>query len=197
LSVFTGFALAAGAPAAATTATAVAWQVGGAFLCEAGAGFLGYALARSAFPDGSGGDSICGTDGVNAPALFMGISLLAAYPLAAAAGTYFVGEKVGVPAANKGATFGTTTFAAYGQTLVLTFGAGLIGMAEGIDSSEVLAWALALDAATKPAVTTFVYHKAKRPAPDSGDSRLAVGPYVCVAAANGKPVPLYGVTLSF
>ncbi len=193
-----GFALAAGAPAVATGAVGVACQIGGAVLGEASAGFLGYTLALSAFPNANGSDPVCGTDGVNGAALFMGISLFAAYPLAAAAGTYFVGENVGGPAANKGATFGMATFAAYYQTLLLVGTAAAVRALDDDVGGEAYMWALALDAATKPAVTTFFYHKAKRPARGTAESRLAVKPYVAVAARGDRaPVPLYGVALSF
>jgi hypothetical protein len=198
LSAAFGFAVAAAAPAVATGAAGVACQIGGAVLCEASAGFLGYTLALSAFPNANGSDPVCGTDGVNGAALFMGISLFAAYPLAATAGTYFVGEKVGGPAGNKGATFGMTTFAAYYQTLLLVGTAAAVRALDDDVGGEAYMWALALDAATKPAVTTFFYHKAKRPARDAAESRLAVKPSVCMAAGEGgKPLPLYGVSLYF
>jgi len=198
LSALCGLALAASAPAAATGAAGVAWQVGGAVLGEAGAGLLGYAITRDAFGDPGGDGPFDDTHEVNGAGALIGITILGAYPLAAAAGTYFVGEKVGGPSANKGATFGTTTFAAYGQTLAFVGIAAAVRALDNDVGEDAYVWALALDAATKPAVTTFFYLKAKRPASTAGDSRLAVEPYVCaVTASDGRPVPLYGVTVSF
>jgi hypothetical protein len=194
LSALCGLALAASAPAAATGAAGVAWQVGSAVLCEAVAGLAGYGLMYQALGGANDSDN---TYSGNAGGVFIGLSLFAAYPLAASAGTYFVGEKVGDPSANKGAAFGTTTFFAYAQTFLFVGAAATVRAVDDDIGEEAYAWALVVDAATKPVLTTYVYHKVKKPA-SPADSRLAVEPYVCAAAASdGKSVPVYGVTLNF
>jgi hypothetical protein len=197
LAVLCGLALAASAPAAAAGTPCVAWQVGGAVLCEAGVGLLGYAITRDAFGDPGGDSPFDDTHEVNGAGALIGITVLGAYPLAAAAGTYFVGETVGGPAANGGATFGVTTFFAYAQTFLFVGAAAAVRAIDNDVGEEAYVWAFAVDAATKPVLTTYVYHKVKKPA-SPADSRLAVEPYVSVAAASdGGAVPLYGVTISF
>lgn len=194
LAVVCGLALAAWAPAAATGAAGVAWQVGGAVLCEAGVGLAGYGLMYQALSGADTNDNMYSGD---AGGFFLGLSLFAAYPLAASAGTYFVGEKVGGRAANRGATFGITTFFAYTQTLLFVGGAAAVRAVDSDIGEEAYAWALAVDAATKPVLTTYFYHKVKKPASPS-ESRLAVEPYVSVAAASdGGAIPIYGLTVSF
>ena len=194
LSALCGLALAASAPAAATGAAGVAWQVGGAVLCEAVVGLAGYGLMDQALGGANDSDN---TYSGNAAGFFIGLPLFAAYPLAASAGTYLVGEKVGGPSANKGTTFGITTFLAYAQTFLFVGAAATVRAVDDDIGDEAYVWALAVDAATKPVLTTYVYHKVKQPA-SPADSRLAVEPYICTAtASDGGAVPIYGVTVSF
>jgi len=187
------------APAASATAGGVLCESGAAAVLEGGAVFLGVQIVINVSPGGIYAAEYGTTREGNPVGYFIGVTLLAAYPLAAATGTYLLGEIVDGPAANKGASFGCTTFAAYAQTLVLAFGARMIGMAEGIDSSEALKYAFWADVTTKPLVTTYAYNKIKKPAAGPGESRLPLlEPYVAAAAgSDGAPVPLYGVTFSF
>lgn len=191
--------LAAAVPSSRASAGDVLWEVGAAALCEAGAGLLGYAITRAAFGDPYNKGPFDDTHEVNAAGALIGLSLFATYPLAATAGTYLAGEKAGYPTANKGATFGYTTLAAYGQTLLFVGGAAALRAADDDVGEEAYVWALAADAATKPVVTTFVYHKAKRPTRPPEDSRLpAIEPYVCATTGEDRSgLRLYGVSLSF
>jgi hypothetical protein len=183
--------------AGASTGQVVA-EIGGAAFLEAGTLFLGTEIVRHCSLGGLRSPEIDTTRRVNPGGYVIGLTLIAAYPLATATGAYALGEIIGKPAANKGAAFGITTFAAYGESLALAFAANMIGKAEGVDSSTVLQWAFWIDVSTKPFLTTYVYNKVKNPAAPPPDSRLAVAPYVCAAAASdGGAVPLYGVTVSF
>ena len=182
---------------AAASTGHVAVEISGAAFLEAGTLFLGTEIVYHSIVGFSSPDFDTVRRGDPGGYVF-GLTLLAAYPLAAATGTYLLGEGLDGPSAEKGATFGRTAFAAYGQTLVFAFAAGMVGMAEGVDSSDALKWAFWVDVSTKPFLTTYVYNSVKRPAAGPRDSRLAVEPYVCTAAASdGGAVPLYGVTVSF
>jgi hypothetical protein len=196
VSALCGLALAASAPAAATSAGAAAAEIGGAVLFGGAAALFGYEIAHTYNPtEGWLHDTVVSA---NPFGVGFGWVVFAAYPLAASTGTYLLGEGLDGPSAEKGATFGRTTFFAYGQTLVLAFAAGMVGMAEGVDSSDAYKWAFWVDVSTKPFLTTYVYNSLKRPAAGPRESRLAVEPYVCAAAASdGGAVPLYGVTVSF
>ncbi len=81
----------------------------------------------------------------------------------------------------------------------------LVGTGAAIESSklydidDVFFWYGFIDVVTKPFLVTIVYNKVKKPAgPRRESRRAAVRPYVSAAAGEGgRPVPLYGVSLSF
>jgi hypothetical protein len=118
------------------------------------------------------------------------------YPLAASVGAFAGGEGADGPSENAGAVFGYTVLAAYGQRGIFMAGAALYNATTDYQD-EPFENATYVDAALKPVVVTLTYNLVKKPA-SPPESRLAVGPYVCAAtASDGRPVPLYGVTLSF
>lgn len=126
--------------------------------------------------------------------------LFGSYPLAATCGAYFVGEGAFAPSENKGAAFGITVLSAYGQTFALVGTAALVDAASDDIDEGAYTTALITDILTKPLLVTYVYNKAKKPSTaPRPESRLpSVEPYVCtIAGEDGRPMPVYGVTLSF
>ena len=116
----------------------------------------------------------------------------------AATGTYVLGEKFDGPAENKAPTFVVTASAAYAQSFLLATAANAFANNETY-GADVIKWAVIIDLVTKPFLTTYVYHKIKRPRLEAGGSRRpSLEPYVATATGNdGKAVPVYGVTLFF
>jgi hypothetical protein len=72
----------------------ICWQLGASALLEVGVGLAGYGLMHEALSFSDGSDN---THGGNAPAFFIGLSLFAAYPLAATVGTYLAGKRSAAP----------------------------------------------------------------------------------------------------
>jgi hypothetical protein len=175
----------------------------GEFLAEAAVGALcGYGVTTAGFAlVYLANDATSHNDG-NVALVATGSALVvAAYPAATATGAYLTGEVLGGPSANKGAAWGWPALAAYAETVVLG-GTALILSATNAAANEAevndIGFGLfLLDVVSKPFLVAYVYNKVKEPA-SPVDSRLAVEPYVCTSAASdGRPVPLYGVTLSF
>ena len=110
---------------------------------------------------------------------------------------------VGEGAPNRGEAIGYATLAAYGETALLS-GVVLVVEATHRDVKDVYMNDIYLgiflfDVVSKPFLVTYVYNKVKKPArPGTDTRRPAVSPYAGVATGErGRPVPLYGVTLSF
>jgi hypothetical protein len=123
--------------------------------------------------------------------MVMGGVIIAAYPALTALGVYAMGEAVDGPSANKLASWGIPTVAAYGASGI--FWAGSIAIGYGN-------FGLAVDAVTKPFLTAWIYNIVKEPAPAAVETSRGptLQPYVATAVGEeGRPVPLYGLTFSF
>lgn len=130
----------------------------------------------------------------------MGWVIFFTYPLAASVGVFAAGEGTDGPSENAGAVFRYTTLAAYGQLGAFLGGAALYDAATDYAYDEPYESAIFADAALKPVTVTLVYNLAKKPVrpPGGVSGRPTLEPYVAAATTNdGKPVPLYGFTVSF
>jgi hypothetical protein len=130
------------------------------------------------------------------------ITIGVAYPVVTAGAIYFSGEVFDGPSANKTRTWGLTTLAATGQSVVLIgIGYAIITGGSSWEEATVGAVIAAADICSKPFTTAFWYNRFKEPASEEyAESRLpSLAPYVAVAATadDGRPLPLYGATISF
>jgi hypothetical protein len=126
-----------------------------------------------------------------------------AYPFAAALGCDAGSRAAGDGAPNRLEATAYATLAAYGETALLG-GIGLLydkthRNVRDTSKGDLYLGLLIADVVTKPFLVTYVYHRAKKPvAPDGEEGRVAVEPYVDVAAGyDGRPLPLYGLSFSF
>ena len=183
-------------PAASATAGVVLCQTGAAAVLEGGAVFLGHRIIDETLYGGVSPYNDC--PNVNPAGYIIGFTLLASYPLMAATGTYVLGEKLDGPAENKAPTFLVTASAAYAQSFLLATAANAFANNETY-GADVIKWAVIIDLGTKPLLTTYVYHKIKKPRAGPRESLLpTLKPYVAAATgSDGKAVPVYGVTLNF
>jgi hypothetical protein len=129
------------------------------------------------------------------------ISIGVAYPVVTAGAVYFAGEAFDGPSARKTRTWGFTTLAATGQSVVL-IGIGYAIITGGSSWEDATAGAViaAADICSKPFTTALWYHRFKEPAAEEPpESRLpTVEPYVSLAAGgDGRAVPVYGLTVGF
>jgi hypothetical protein len=173
-------------------------EIGGAVFLEGGTLFLGTEIVNHCSLGGLRSPELDTTRRVNPGGYFVGLALLAAYPLAGATGAYALGEIIDGRSANRGTAFGFTTLASYAQTLFLAYAAVTVRTGSEGESSAFV-WAFGFDAATKPLLCTYVYNRVKEPAETSvKNPRPFIKPY-CAATydEDGRAVPLYGLTVSF